>query len=273
VLQAELPSLADWPFHLLDAFPPAVLSMRHIGILAHSAEGAALCFLTACHEGEEHLGPHRHPDITLSIVPLAASMAHWERGELAEVRQILSTTAGRLAAAGAEFFVCPDNTAHLALERAGAPLPLPGLHIAEIAAATAVERGHRRIGLLGTKWTMDGTCYADAFARHALEFRVPPIAEREALNAIIFDELVRGQFKEASRARVATMIERLKRDGCDAVALSCTEIPLLIGEEISPLPVIDSTRLLAQAAVAVALGSRPFPTWRGGPVPGATAQG
>lgn len=239
--------------------------MKHLGILAHSAEGARLCFLAACHEGEAQLGAHRHPDITLSIIPMAASMDHWERMVLAAVREILSTTAGRLAAAGADFFVCPDNTAHLALELEGPGLPLPGLHIAEIAAATAAERGHRRIGLLGTRWTMDGTTYADAFARHDLEYRVPPPGDRQAMNAIIFDELVRGEFKDSSRTRVVAMIDALKAEGCDAVALSCTEIPLLISDEVSPLPIIDSTRLLAKQGVAVALGHLPFPTWRGGP--------
>jgi aspartate racemase len=239
--------------------------MRHLGILAHSAEGAALCFLAACHEGEALLGAHQHPDISLSIVPMAASMDYWEAMDLAAVRRILAGTAERLAAAGAEFFVCPDNTAHLALELAGPALALPGLHIADIAAATAAERGHRCVGLLGTRWTMDGATYAAAFARHGLEYRVPDRAGRETMNTIIFDELVRGQFTDASRARVVDMIEALKAEGCDAVALSCTEIPILISEAVSPLPIIDSTRLLAKAGVAVALGRRPFPAWRGGP--------
>ena len=191
-------------------------------------------------------------------------MDHWERMDLAAVREILTTTAERLATAGADFFVCPDNTAHLALELEGPDLPLPGLHIAEIAAATAAERGHRRVGLLGTRWTMDGATYAAAFARHGLEYRVPPSGEREGMNTIIFDELVRGEFTDASRTRVVAMVEALKAEGCDAVALSCTEIPLLISSEVSPLPIIDSTRLLARQGVAVALGHRPFPTWRGG---------
>jgi aspartate racemase len=236
-----------------------------LGILAHSAEGAGLCFLAACHEGEALVGAHQHPEITLSIVPIGASMAHWERMDLAAVREILAKTAERLAAAGAELFICPDNTAHLALELEGPPLPLPGLHIAEIAAATAAERGHRRVGLLGTRWTMDGTTYAAAFARHGLEYRVPEPAERAAMNAIIFDELARGEFNTSSRAGVVRMIDALKAEGCDAVALSCTEIPLLISDEVSPLPTIDSTRLLAKAGVAAALGRRPIPTWRGGP--------
>jgi aspartate racemase len=238
--------------------------MKRIGILAHSAEGAALCFLTACHEGEARLGEHNHPDITLDIVAMGAAMPLWERNDYAAVREILARSCERLARAGADFFVCPDNTAHLALEHDGAPLALPGLHIAKIVAETAKARGHRRIGLLGTKWTMDGTTYADAFARAGLDYRVPQPAERDEMNRIIFDELVRGQFTGTSRSRVVKMIEELKREGCDAVALSCTEIPLLIGDDVSPLPILDSTRLLAKAAVGVATGEIPFPDWRGG---------
>jgi aspartate racemase len=238
--------------------------MKHIGILAHSAEGAGLCFLAAVHAGEAELGAHDHPDITLAIIPTARAMPLWEANDYAAVRPILVETAARLAAAGADFFVCPDNTAHLALELDGEALPLPGLHIAEIVAETAKARGFRRIGLLGTKWTMDGAIYPQAFARHGLAQRVPSAAERADMNAIIFDELVRGTFLDTSRARVAAMIEKLKREGCDAVALSCTEIPLLVGDDVSPLPVLDSTRLLAQAAVDVALGKRPMPAWRGG---------
>jgi aspartate racemase len=241
-----------------------IMAMKRIGILAHSAEGAALCFLTACHEGEARLGEHNHPDITLDIVAMGAAMPLWERNDYAAVREILARSCERLARAGADFFVCPDNTAHLALETDGPPLALPGLHIAEIVAETAKARGHRRIGLLGTKWTMDGATYADAFARAGLDYRVPPSDQRADMNAIIFDELVRGQFRDASRARVVAMIEGLKREGCDAVALSCTEIPILVTQDVSPLPILDSTRLLAKSAVDVALGDRPMPTWRGG---------
>ena len=240
--------------------------MRHIGILAHSAEGAALCFLAACHEGEARLGAHDHPPISLVIAPLQASMAHWQALELAPIRMLFADTVRRLAASGAEFFVCPDNTAHLALEADGEALALPGLHIAEVVAESAKARGFKRNGLLGTKWTMEGAVYPAAFARRGLEQRVPSASERADINAIIFDELVRGDFRDTSRARVTAMIENLQRTGCDAVALCCTEIPLLIAENDSPLPILDSTRLLAKAAVAVALGDTPFPAWRGGKV-------
>lgn len=243
-----------------------VRDMKHIGILGHSAEGAALCFLTAVHEGEARLGEHAHPEITLTILPLAEAMPRWETNDFAAVRAILAASCAKLAAAGADFFVCPDNTAHLALELDAAPLPLPGLHIADIVTETARERGFRRVGLLGTTWTMEGATYANAFGRASLEHRVPSAAERHAMNAIIFDELVRGRFDESSRKRVVAMIENLKREGCDCVALSCTEIPLLIAQEVSPLPILDSTRLLAKAAVEVALGKRAFPAWAGGPV-------
>jgi len=238
--------------------------MKHIGILAHSAEGAALCFLESCHTGEARLGEHNHPDITLDIVAMGAAMPLWERNDFAGVREILSRSCARLAKAGADFFVCPDNTAHLALECDGPPFALPALHIADIVAEMAKARGLKRVGLLGTKWTMDGTTYADAFARAGLDHRVPPPDQRADMNAIIFDELVRGKFSDASRARVVAMIEALSREGCDCTALSCTEIPLLISQDVSPLPILDSTRLLARAAVDVALSERAMPVWRGG---------
>jgi aspartate racemase len=165
--------------------------------------------------------------------------------------------------------VCPDNTAHIALEAPGAELPLPGLHIAEIVAQRAQEEGRRRIGLLGTRWTMEGPVYAGSLARRGLELRTPPPSDRALLDHVIFAELCRGTLLDASRAEYVRIIDALKAEGCDAVALSCTEIPLLVTPEVSPLPTLDSTRLLAREAVAVALGVRPLPTWRGGSPGGA----
>lgn len=240
--------------------------MKHIGILAHSAEGSALCYLTACHEGGLRLGAYNHPEITMSILPMGPVLPAWERLDLAGINQTLSRSAGRLAAAGCDFFVCPDNTAHIAFEMPGLALPLPGLHIAEVVAGTAAARGHRRIGLLGTKWTMDGPVYPAAFRRHGLEYRVPAAQDRALVDRVIFEELCSGVFGADSRAEYIRIIADLAAEGCDAVALCCTEIPLLVSAEQSPLPVLDSTRLLGLAAVEVALGERPMPNWRGGPV-------
>jgi aspartate racemase len=237
--------------------------MLHIGVLAHSADGAALCFLEMVRAASARLGPHHHPEITLSILPMGRVLPDYDRGDLARVRQHLCQSAGRLAAAGCDFFVCPDNTAHLALESPGDPLPLPGLHIARIVAARAAADGRTRVGLLGTKWTMDGDLYPRAFEEQHIELRTPPAADRALVDAVIFGELCQGVLRPESRREYLRIIESFKEAGCDAVALSCTEIPLLVAPEISPLPALDSTRLLAREAVDRAIAGVP-PAWRGG---------
>jgi aspartate racemase len=239
--------------------------MLHIGILAHSADGAALCFLEMVREASRRLGAHQHPEITLSIWPMGPVLEHYERNDLSAVAAYLARTAQRLADAGCDFFVCPDNTAHIALELCREPLPLPGLHIAELVAQRAKEEGRTCVGLLGTKWTMEGPVYPAAFARHGIAMGTPALADRALVDEIIFSELTQGRLVEASRAEYIRIIHGLRREGCDAVALSCTEIPLLITPEVSPLPTLDSTRLLAREAVATALGERTA-EWHGGPL-------
>jgi amino-acid racemase len=240
--------------------------MEHVGILAHSVEGAALCLREFAAEGFRELGPHAHPRVTLDCIPLAESMPAWEAGDYQAVRSVLSRSAGALAAAGATFFACPDNSAHLALEQPGEPLPLPGLHIAAEVVEAAAGAGRRCVGILGTRFTMEGWIYPRALADRGIESRVPGDGDRAIVDAIIFDELVNGVFSPASRREYVRVIEGFQRDGCDAVALVCTEIPLLVGPDASPLPVLDSTRLLARAAFEVGAGRRPLPVWRGGPV-------
>jgi aspartate racemase len=239
--------------------------MLHIGILAHSADGAALCFLEMVREAGRRLGAHDHPEITLSILPMRPALEWYERHDLAPVRAHLARTAQRLAAAGCDFFACPDNTAHTALELPGDPLPLPGLHIAEIVAARAAAQRYASVGLLGTKWTMDGPLYPSAFARRGIAMRTPAPEDRALVDRVIFDELCQGSLLESSRTDYIRVIETLQHEGCDAVALACTEIPLLITPEASPLPTLDSTRLLAEAAVDAAVADR-TPAWRGGAV-------
>jgi aspartate racemase len=239
--------------------------MQHIGVLAHSADGAALCFLEMVREGARRLGAHQHPEITLSILPMGPSLERYEAHDLAAVASYLAQTAQRLADAGCDFFVCPDNTAHIALELYREPLPLPGLHIAEIVAQQARADGRTCVGLLGTRWTMEGPVYPAAFGRHGIAMRIPAPADRALVDQVIFSELTQGRLVDASRAEYVRIIDALRREGCDAVALSCTEIPLLITPDVSPLPTLDSTRLLAREAVATALGKR-VAEWRGGPL-------
>jgi aspartate racemase len=242
--------------------------MKRIGILAHSGEGAALCFLAAVHEGERRLGAHVHPDIAMDIEAMGASMADWGSGNLSPIRARFAKAATRLTAAGADFFVCPDNTAHLALETPGVDFPLPGLHIADVLAREAKRRGFSKIAITGTRWTMEGPIYPREFVRRGIDHLAPEKPEREIIQAIIFDELVRGDVKAGSRDRFASIVAELKAKGCDAVLLGCTELPMLLDDTTSPLPVLDSTRLLARAAVAVALDDEALPSWRAGPFAG-----
>lgn len=237
----------------------------HIGILAHSAEGATLCYRTCWMEGVRRLGPHDHPQITMSGIAMHHAMAAWEAGDLAAIRAIFAADAERLAAAGADFFILPDNTAHIALESAGEPFALPCLHIGEVVAAEAARCGFRKVGILGTEWTMTGPVYPGALGRRGIAWETPDAADRAEVHRIIFDELCLGVFTDESRGAYAEIIAKLAARGCDGVALVCTEIPLLVTAESSPLPILDSTRLLAKAAVDVALRDREMPSWQGGP--------
>ena len=240
--------------------------MKHCGILAHSTGGAALCFLEFCQEGVRRLGSHVYPDVTLDYIAFGHSMPAWDAGDYDSIRATLSASVDRLARAGAEFFICPDNTAHLALERPGPDLALPGLHIAEVVADQAASDGRGRVGVLGTRYTMDSPLYPRALAARGIGSEIPAEDDRQLVNKIIFDELVNDVFTEQSRQEYLRVIAGLAERGCDAVALVCTEIPLLVTPADSPLPTLDSTRLLARAGLAVGVGDRPLPTWRGGPV-------
>ena len=220
---------------------------KHIGIAACSAEGAALCYRTICIEGAQLLGmAHAHPEVSMHTPSLAATMDLIYKGDWQGVGEVMLDSARKLAGMGADFLICPDNTIHQALPHVLPRSPLPWLHIAEVVAAEASARGYRRIGLTGTKWLMEGPVYAEELVR-------PDPAEREEINRIIMDELVRGQFKPAAIRYFQQIMEKMKRAGCDAVVLGCTEIPLIMNDANSPLPTLDSTRLLARAALRRAL--------------------
>ena len=225
----------------------------HIGIVACSAEGAALCYRTLCAEGAQHLGPHAHPEISLHTHSLADYVACLDRADLAGVAALMLSSAGKLARADADFLICPDNTIHQALEHVLPQSPLPWLHIAEEVAAEAEARGYRRIGILGTRWLVDSNVYPDKLGNRGLQWLRPSESDRDTLARIIMDELVYGIFKPESVALLQSVIERLRDAGCDAVVLGCTELPLVLNDGNSALPTLDSTRILARAALMRAL--------------------
>ena len=180
---------------------------------------------------------------------LAEYMKCIYRDDWQGVGELMLSSANKLAKIGAAFLICPDNTIHQALPYVEARSPLRWLHIAEVVAAQAVERGFRRLGLTGTRWLVESAIYPEKLAARGLEFVRPNTAEREEINRIIMDELVYGVFKPDAVANFQQVIRRMKDEGCDAVVLGCTEIPLIINDSNSPLPTLDSTRLLARAAL------------------------
>lgn len=222
---------------------------QHIGIVACSAEGAALCYRTICTEGTALMGAHAHPEISMHTPSLADYMACIYRNDWPGVAELMLVSAGKLAKAGADFLICPDNTIHQALPWVLPRSPLPWLHIAEVVAAEAAARGYRRIGIAGTRWLVDSEVYPEKLSARGLEYLRPTDAERDDTNRIIMDELVMGIFRPEAIAAYQRLFGRMKNAGCDAVVLGCTEIPLIMNDGNSPLPTLDSTRLLARAAL------------------------
>jgi aspartate racemase len=223
---------------------------KHIGIVACSAEGAALCYRTICVEGEHLMGHrHAHPEVSLHTFSLADYMQPIYRDDWQAVGELMLASAHKLAKSGADFLICPDNTIHQALGYVEARSPLPWLHIAEVVAAHAVERGYRRLALTGTRWLVDSNVYPEKLEVRGVNYLRPTVAERDEINRIIMDELVCSVFKPEAVAYFQRVITRLKNEGCDAVVLGCTEIPLIMNDGNSPLPTLDSTRLLARAAL------------------------
>ena len=221
----------------------------HIGIVGCSAEGAALCYRTICEEGAHALGAYAHPEVTLHTPSLARYVDCLNGGDLAGVAELMLASAHKLAGAGADFLICPDNTIHQAFGLVAPRSPLPWLHIADVVAAEAAARGYRRVGLTGTRWLVDSAVYPDRLAARGIDCVRPGEDERSEINRIIMEELVPGVVKADSVARFQAVIAGLREQGCDAVILGCTEIPLIIGDANSPLPTLDSTRLLARAAL------------------------
>jgi aspartate racemase len=228
---------------------------QHIGIVACSAEGAALCYRTVCTEGATLLGAHAHPEVSMHTHALAEYVKCLDRGDWPGVGELMLSSARKLATIGADFLICPDNTIHQALPHVEPRSPLPWMHIAEVVADHAAERGFRRLGLTGTRWLVQSEVYPEKLKPRGLECLRPTAAERDEINRVIMDELVNGVFKPAAVSYFQRVFDRMKGEGCDAVILGCTEIPLIMDDSNSPLPTLDSTRLLARAAVRRAVQS------------------
>lgn len=226
---------------------------KHIGIVACSAEGAALCYRTICDEAPAIMGRHRHPEVSIHTHCLADYMEPIYAGNWQGVADLMLSSARKLTACGADFLICPDNTIHHAFDLVAPKSPLPWLHIVEEVANVAKQGGFRKLGITGTKYTMEGTVYPQKLTAAGIEYIVPNADERARIDQIIMDELVNGIFTDQSRTHFRDVIGRMSNQGCEAVVLGCTEIPLIVDDQSSPLPTLDSTRILARAAVRKAL--------------------
>ncbi len=228
---------------------------QHIGIVACSAEGAALCYRTIALEGAHLLGTHDHPEVSMHTHSLALYMNCIYAGDWPGVADLMLSSADKLATAGADFLICPDNTIHQAFDRVEQKSPRPWLHIAQEVANEARRSHFKRLGVLGTRYLMEGPVYPEKLEAAGLEYRTPDQPGRERINQIIMDELVNAEFTPRALSYFQEIIRTLADQGCDSVVLGCTEIPLLVTPDSSPLPTLDSTRLLAKAAVRKAIGT------------------
>ena len=231
----------------------ASFSSQHIGIVACSAEGAALCYRTICLEGAAVMGKHSHPEVSLHGHCLAEYMRCIYANDWVGVAELMLSSSDKLARAGADFLICPDNTIHQAFDLVEHRSPRPWLHIAHEVAKEAIRCRYKRLGVLGTQYLMEGPVYPEKLKVAGLDYRIPGPEQRAKINQIIFDELVNAQFTARSLAYFVEVIRTLAAEGCDAVVLGCTEIPLLVTPDSSPLPTLDSTRLLAKAALRKAI--------------------
>ncbi len=226
---------------------------KHIGIVACSYEGASLCYQTICREGSDYLGKHAHPEVSLHNHPLSEYMKFINNGDWEGVAELMLSSAGKLLRCGADFLISPDNTIHQAFALVTKKSPLPWLHIGNEVAKIAEINNFKKLGILGTKFLMEGSVYPEILDELKINYSIPDEDQRIKINDIIFNELVYGIIKKESKKYLMVIIDELKSGGCDSVVLGCTEIPLIVMPDDSSLPVLDSTRILARAALRYAV--------------------
>jgi aspartate racemase len=226
---------------------------KHIGIVSVNYEGTALCYRSICLEAASVLGDYQHPEITIHSFPLSDYMRFFSKLDWEGAAGLLLKSAERVASAGADFAICPANTAHEAFKFIGSRSPIPWLHIVEVVGDAAAQRGWSKLGILGTRFLMDSNLYPEILSKRRIEAVLPGAEQRKQINNFIFEELVRGNFKSSTREYFRSAAVDLANRGCDAVVMGCTEIPLILDQEDVEVPLLDSTRLLANAALEEAL--------------------
>lgn len=229
--------------------------MTRIGLLGGMSWQSTELYYRAINEGvAARLGGHHSADLLLASVDFAEIEALQAADDWAGAARLLGDRAAGLARAGADLLVLCTNTMHLVADEIEQAAGIPLLHIADPTGEGLVAGGHQRVGLLGTRFTMERDFYRDRLtARFGLDVLTPDAADRDTVHRVIYDELVLGVVTDASREAYRGVIDRLVAAGADAVILGCTEITLLVGAADSAVPMFDTTALHAAAAVDRAL--------------------
>ena len=203
----------------------------------------------------ERKGDGSYPQILINSLDLAKLKRLFEANRLAEVADWISIEIERLARAGADFGVLTSNTPHLIFDELARRSPIPLLSIVEAAADVTQKTGHKVLGLLGTRFTMEGRAYPDVFARRGMAVRVPSPEDQAYVHDAYMQQLVVEDLRSETREGFLAVIERLKRDGADGVLLAGTEIPLLMrGARDVGIPLIDTARIHVERVVTEILG-------------------
>jgi aspartate racemase len=230
---------------------------KKIGILGGmSPESTIEYYQYITHTYALRFGDYRYPEIIIYSVSFQpyVDWPNEERWDL--VARGLSEAAQKLEIAGADFVIIATNTMHLVLDQVQASVHIPILSLLDVVAEAIQAKGIRTVGLLGTRFTMERNLYPDALARRSITVLVPDADDREVVNRIIYDELVAGQVRAESRARYVEIIKKLAARGAQGVILGCTEIPLLVSEADTGLPLFDTTALHAEAALNYAVSQK-----------------
>ncbi len=229
----------------------------HVGIAGVSVEGALLCARIIMDEAERRLPLDQRPQVTMHMPPFSLYVEAMTRGDLATVEGLLVGSIERLARGGADFAIIPANAPHIVIAGVMRRAAIPVINLLEEVAAECERRGFRRVGILGVRWTMRSGLYDAPLRQRGIESVIPSEEDQDAIHAIITEELFGLRILAESTARLLAVVNKLKNQGCDAVALACTELPLSLNEHNCGIAVIDTTRLLAEAALARSQPSAP----------------
>lgn len=230
--------------------PPGLA--KTIGIVAVSHHGSSLCYRALAERASRRIDPPDQPTVILHNLPLAQYIDAMRQGDWMAVGTMLACSAEALAAAGADFCILPDNLAHHAAHFAAQASPIPWLNMIELVADAVTAERLQTVGIVGTRMVMNGSIYQSMLGLRGVSLLTPPGEDMEAIDSVIFGELIFGKTTRESRDRLADAVCRLGERGCEGVIYGSTELPLLLAPAKCPLKAFDPVDLLVEGALSLA---------------------